>query len=171
MSDHLQIDYWLSRAVAALRADQTLQDRGYQIVEIGDLAYGYVPERILEKLPVLLVSCTGEITVEDMDLHGEAERYVYQLRVLAVHTFAEAARVLALKSVVLGELAGAMRAVQYDGTRFEAPTSLHQFFHITPEAFEINPDEEAIFDADAGYQNTYAVAARYRLTVSSRIER
>jgi hypothetical protein len=148
-----------------------VQQRGYQLIEIGDLEYGYLSERWQSSLPVLLVSCRGDIEIEDFDLHGVAERYGYLIRVVAVHTFDEQARVLALKSAVIGELQAAVRAVQYDGTRFEAPSDGHQFFHMTPQGFEFTPEEEDLLQASEGHQNSFAVALRYRLVASSRIDR
>lgn len=171
MSDHLQIEHWMTRLVEALRADTTLQARGYRLVEIGDLEYGYVSTGLLEHLPALLVSCRGEIEIMEQDVHGEAERYGYPLRVVALHTFEEPARVLALKSALMGELQGAIRAVQFSSERFDAPTDQHQFFFLEPLGFELDTAEEDLVQAAQGYENTIAIAVRYRLVASSRIER
>lgn len=171
MADYLRIEHWLDRLLAALRANDALIQRGYRLVEIGDLRYGFQPPQFAEQLPVLLAWISEDITPEDMDLHGDAERYAYPVRVVALHSFAEADRVLALKSAVLGELQAAVRAVQYDATVFEAPTAEHQFHYMEPEGFELQPEEEDLLQGDDGHKNIFAVAVRYRLIASSRVER
>lgn len=168
MSDHLQLDHWLDRAIQILKDDAGVATLSYSLLEKGDLMYLSTGGDLVTNLPAITVGIRDVIEEIEGEISGDTLRYEIPLRVVLTHDFEQSDSVMEAKTGALGKVHGAFWEVWASSTSWTTPNALTQFFRAAPSDMEMQPPEEAIFHA-IGIKQIWCAALTVRLQAQARI--
>lgn len=163
MSDLLQIDHHLARAIAILEDDAGVTALGCNLIERGDLEYYSIGglSELAANLPAIIVGVRDAIidTADEDLIEGSLIRPVIPIRVVFFTDYGPTDTVMEDKATAAGAIHGAFADVHADTTTsWTAPLATSQVFYAWPSGVEMHPQEEDRIRVIQGAENVWAIA-------------
>ena len=170
MTDILQADYWMRRAVQIIKDDASLTGSlGLKTVTVGDLSYYPQTAVLADRLPAVLVTIQDNIENATQRIDGCEALFSYPVRIVYVSSYDTGDNVIEQKADAIGQLYSKFFNVQTDVTgAWVKPSEQTQSLWGLVGNIELQPTEELAVRSLLPNRNlcgaafTVEVAARYQ---------